>query len=133
MIVGSYCSRILCFSRLMKTAATRVRSSGLAVSFSINDARMTTCSGVLSGRSGECRSQPLLRRLHALNDLLAADAARVIIGVGQQAALARDFLDVAGEDVVLQQSCDDLLGGQTFGKADLMRDDLAIDDGRNDV
>src|SRR5690242_20013313 len=44
--------------------------------------------------------QALLRLLHALNHLLAADAAREIIGVGQQTALARNFLDVASQDVV---------------------------------
>src|SRR4029077_4319870 len=77
--------------------------------------------------------QTLLRRLHALNDQLAADAAREIVGVGQQTALARDFLDVAGEDIVRQQTRHDLLGGQTLGKADLMRNDFAVDDGGDHV
>ena len=48
--------------------------------------------------------QALLRLLHALNHLLAGDAAREIIGVGQQTAFAGNFLDVAGQDVVLAQA-----------------------------
>ena len=57
MMVGSDCSFIFCFSRLTNTAATRLRSSGLPVSFSTIEASVTSCSGVLTGRSGLRRSQ----------------------------------------------------------------------------
>ena len=57
MMVGSDCSLIFCRSRLTNTAATRVRSSGLPVSFSMIEASVTSCSGVLIGRSELRRSQ----------------------------------------------------------------------------
>ena len=75
----------------------------------------------------------LLRLLHALDHLLAGHAAREIVGIGQQTAFGRYFLDVAGQHVVGQQSRDDLLGRQTFRNADLVRHHFALDDGRHDV
>ena len=75
----------------------------------------------------------LLRLLHALDHLLARHAASEIVGIGQQAAFARDFLDVAGQYVVVQQARDDLLGGQTFRDGELMRHHAALDDGRDHV
>ena len=56
-MVGSDCSFIFCRSRLTNTEATRLRSSDLPVSFSTIDASVTSCSGVLIGRSGVRRSQ----------------------------------------------------------------------------
>ena len=138
MMVGSDCSRIFCFSRLTKTAATRVRSSGFPVSFSTSEARTTSCSGVLIGRSGESAipdflEHALLRLLHALDHLLAGHAAIEIVGIGQQAAFARDFLDVAGQYVIVQQARDDLLRGQSLRNRELMRHHATFDDGRHDV
>ena len=75
----------------------------------------------------------LLRLLHALDHLLARDAAGEVVGVGQQRALARDFLDVAGQDVVLQEPRDDLLGGQTLRNGELVRHHAALDDGGDHV
>ncbi len=46
-MVGSLSSRMPAFRRLMNTAAMRGRSSGLAVSFSTIEARITASSGVL--------------------------------------------------------------------------------------
>ena len=99
---------------------------------------MTSWSGVLIGRSGRAMvpdfpDRALLRLLHALDHLLARDAAREIIGIGQQASLARYLLDIAGQHVVGQQPRDDLLGGQTFRDTDLVRHHLAFDDGCNHV
>ena len=90
------------------------------------------------GRSGERWSQisltqALLRLLHALDHLLAGHAAIEIVGIGQQAAFARNFFDVAGQHVVVQQARDDLLGGQALRNGELMRHHAALDDGRDDV
>ena len=77
--------------------------------------------------------QVLLCLLHALDDLLAGDAAGEIVRVGEQAPFARDFLDVPGQDVVVQEARDDLLGGQAFRDGELMRHHPALDDGRHHV
>ena len=55
-----------------------------------------------------------LRLLHARDHLLARRAAREAIAFRQQRALARHVLDVAGEDVAVEQPRHDLLGGQAF-------------------
>jgi len=47
--------------------------------------------------------------------ICARHAAGEFVGLRQQRALARDFLDLAGQRVVLQQLGDDLLGGQPSG------------------
>src|SRR5665647_773392 len=57
MMVGSDCKRILLLRRLTNTEATRERSSGLPVSFSTIEASVTSCSGVLTGRSAMRCSQ----------------------------------------------------------------------------
>ena len=75
----------------------------------------------------------LLRLLHALDQLLAADAAGEVIGIGQQRALARNLPNVADQNVVIRQAGDDLLGGQPLRHADLMLDDFALDHRGNDV
>src|SRR4029453_19241928 len=116
-MVGSDCSFIFCLSRLTNTAATRVRSSARLVSFSMMEARMMSCSGVLTGRSGTRPSppsppQPILRLPHPLDNLLAREAAIEMIAVGQQGALAGNLPDVAGQDLVFEQARHDLLGGQ---------------------
>ena len=77
--------------------------------------------------------QTLLRLLHALDHLLARYAAGEIVGVGQQAAFARDFFDVSGQHIVVQQAGDDLLGGQALRNGELMRHHAAFDDGRDHV
>ena len=56
-----------------------------------------------------------------------------VIAVRQQAAFARNILDVAGEHVVLQQARHDLLGGQAFRNGQLMLHHLALDDRLDDV
>src|SRR5437868_8294820 len=98
MIVGSDCSFIFCRSRLTNTAATRVRSSGLPVSFSMIDASVTSCSGVLIGRSEvpipDLLDRALLGLPHALDHLLARGAEGEPIGLRQQGALARNVPDV---------------------------------------
>ena len=74
-----------------------------------------------------------MRLLHALDHLLARHAAGEFVGLRQQRALARDFLDLAGEHVVLQQAGDDLLGGQPFGDGERVLHHLAFDDGVDHV
>src|SRR5712671_3851708 len=101
-MVGSDCSFIFCFSRLANTAATRVRSSGLPVSFSMMDARTTSWSGVLSGRSG-------LRRSHtSRTSLSCACRMRWII-------------------CSREKPRDDLLRRQALGNGDLVLHHLAVD------
>src|SRR3974390_906653 len=58
------------------------------------------------------RQQTPLRLLHPLDDLLARHTAGKFVGLRQQRALARNFLDLARELVVLQETSDDLLGRQ---------------------
>ncbi len=77
--------------------------------------------------------QPVLRLAHALKHLLAREAAVEMIAVGQQAAFARNVLDVAREDLVLQQPRDDLLGGEPFRHGEGVLHDLAVDDGLQDI
>ena len=52
-MVGSESSRMCFSSRLMNTPATRGRSSGLPVSFSTIEARVTISHGDLIGKSSE--------------------------------------------------------------------------------
>ena len=99
---------------------------------------MTSCSGVLTGRSGvavlpDLLQQMPVRLLHALDDLLARHAAGKFVGLRQQRALARDFLDLAGQRVVLQKPGDDLFGGQPFGNGQRMLHHLVFDDGVDHV
>ena len=61
-----------------------------------------------------CTSRSL-RLLHALDHLLARGAAAEVIAFRQKASFARHVLDVAGENVAVQQARDDLLGRQPFG------------------
>ncbi len=138
MTVGSVCSRIFCLRRLANTAATRVRSSGLPVSFSTMEARMTSCSGVRSGRSRARRSQTsftncLLSLLHPLDRQLAGIAAPEIVAVRQQAAFARHVLDGAGQDRAVEQARHDLLGRQALRNGDEVLHDLAFDQGLDHV
>ena len=56
-----------------------------------------------------------------------------VIAVRQQAAFARNVLDVAGEHVALQEPRHDLLGGQAFGNGELVLHHLAFDDRLDDV
>ena len=108
----------MCFcSRLMKTLATRGRSSDLPVSFSTIEASVTISPGDLSGRSasrfGPDRGDRLgHRRRHVREQRVAGIAALEHVGVGQQRALARRLLDVADQQVALVQALDDLLAGQ---------------------
>ena len=137
-MVGSDCSFIFCRSRLTNTAATRVRSSGLPVSFSMIEASITSCSGVLIGRSDAAAVPDLLHRarlrlLHALDHLLARGAAREPVGLRQQRAFARDVADVAGQHVVLEQPLHDLVGGQALGDGEGVLHHLAFDDGLDHV
>src|SRR5450631_1919967 len=75
----------------------------------------------------------LVRLLHALDDLLARHAAGEFVGFRQQRTLARDFLDLAGERVVLQKPGDDLLGGEPFGDRHGVLHHLVFDDGVDHV
>ncbi len=68
-----------------------------------------------------------LRLLHALDDLIARGAARKLVGLRQQRALARHVLHRPGEDVVLHQPRDDLLRGQPFGNGERVLHHLAVD------
>src|SRR5437763_13716574 len=77
--------------------------------------------------------EPLLRLAHALDHLLAREAAMEMVAVGQKAAFPRDVLDIAGEDVVVEKARDDLLGSQAFGNGELMLHRLAFDDGFHHV
>ena len=77
--------------------------------------------------------QPVLRLAHALDELFTREAAIEVIAVRQQASFARDILDVAGENVALQQPGDDLLGRQAFRNGQLMLHHLAVDDGLDHV
>src|ERR1700751_3502666 len=72
--------------------------------------------------------QVLLRLLHALNHLLAGDPAREVVSVRQQAALARNLLDVAGQYIVLQQARDNLLRGESLWNAAQVGYHFAFDD-----
>jgi hypothetical protein len=57
MMVGSDCSLIFWRRRFANTAATRLRSSALPVSFSTMEASVTSCSGERTGTSGLRRDQ----------------------------------------------------------------------------
>ena len=100
-------------SRLKKTRGDRGRSSGLPVSFSTIEASVTISKGEASGRS-DARPSPdridqlLLVALHFLQKLVAPVAAMELVGLRQQRAFARNFADVAGQEVVLAQALDDL-------------------------
>ena len=133
-MVGSDCSFIFCLSRLTKTAAIARALLGLA--------------GLLLDDGGQ--DDELLRRLErqvgiaALPDLVAPagpapdcirwiicsrdEAAVEMIAVRQQRSFAREFLDVAGKHVVLQQARDDLFGGQALRNGQLVLHHLAFDD-----
>ena len=74
-----------------------------------------------------------MRLLHALDDLLARHAAGEFVGLRQQRAFARDFLDLAGQRVVLQKPGDDLLGGQPLGDGERVLHHLVFDDGIDHV
>src|SRR5664280_957609 len=119
MMVGSDCKRILLLRRLTNTEATRERSSGLPVSFSTIEASVTSCSCVLTGRSAMRCSQISCTKWRCACCMrwmiCARHAAGEFVGFRQQRALVRDFLDLAGERVVLQKLGDDLLGGQPLG------------------
>src|SRR3984957_4705123 len=123
MMVGSDCSFIFCFSRLTNTAATRVRSSGLPVSFSMIEARMTSCSGVFSGSSGLRCSQTSLRSRCCAACMRWITCSR---GPRQQAAFTRNSADIAAEHVAIQQKLHGLLGGEAFRHRDRVLDDLAL-------
>ncbi|CEG08267.1 hypothetical protein BN961_01681 [Afipia felis] len=79
------------------------------------------------------REQPLLRLLHALDHLLARGAARKLVSVRQQRALARHFAQRAREDVVILQPLNDLFRCQPFRNGEGMLHHLAIDDGADDI
>src|SRR6185437_946720 len=79
------------------------------------------------------REDPFLRLLHALDHLLTAGAARKLVGLRQQRALARNLAHRAREDVVLGQLGQDLLGRQALRNRDGVLHDLAFDDGGDDV
>ena len=137
-MVGSDCSFIFCRSRLTNTAATRLRSSALPVSFSTIEASVTSCSGDLDrniriAALPDFRQHALLGLLHALDHLLARGAARKFVGFRQQGAFARYFADGARKDIVVGKPADDLFGGQPFGNRDGMLHHLAFDDGADDV
>ena len=70
----------------------------------------------------------LLRLLHALDHLVARRAAREPVALRQHRSLVRDLADVAGEDVGLQKVLHHLLGGQPFGKRDLVLHHLVADE-----
>jgi hypothetical protein len=68
----------------------------------------------------------LLRRLHRVHELLAGHAALELVGVGQERALAGDLGEVAGQDLVLLQAFDDLLGGEPLRNGHGVEDGLAL-------
>ena len=138
MIVGSDCSFIFWRSRLTNTAATRVRSSGLPVSFSMIEASTTSCSGDLIGRSGARRSQISCSCARCACCMRWIICSRVVprgepVGLRQQRALARNFADVAGEHIVFQQPLHGLVRGQTLGDGESVLHHLAFDDGVDHV
>ena len=55
------------------------------------------------------------------------------VGFRQQRALVRDFLDLAGERIVLQKLGNDLLGGQPFRDRQRVLHHLVFDDGVDHV
>src|SRR5262249_46245005 len=75
----------------------------------------------------------VLRLAHALNKLFTRKTAIEVIAVRQQASFARDILDVAGENVALQQPRNDLLRREAFRNGQLMLHHLAVDDGLDDI
>ena len=70
----------------------------------------------------------LLRLLHPVDHLIARRAAWEIVGVRQQRAFARLFLQRARENVVVLNAGNDLLRGQTFRNGDGVLHHLALDD-----
>ena len=78
----------------MKTAATRGRSDATPVSFSTIEARISASVLERSGRFGARLGQSwssvsLIALRHALDERVAAVAAREVVGLGQQRALGR--------------------------------------------
>ena len=73
-------------------------------------------------------NQSILRLAHALDHLLAGEAPVEVIAVGQKTAFPRHILDVARENVALQQTRDDLLGSQPLGNGELVLHHLPFDD-----
>ena len=71
--------------------------------------------------------QPALLLLHVLDQLLARGTAREAIGVRKNRAFLRYILDVAGQHIVVQQTLNHLLRGQSFGDREVMLKYLAFD------
>ena len=76
----------------------------------------------------------LLRLLHQCNHALARGSrAGSDRCPASSDALARDFLDVAGQHRIFQKPRDDLLGGQTFGNRDGMLHNPVFDQHVDDL
>src|SRR5262249_27299407 len=72
--------------------------------------------------------QAVLRLAHALEHLLAREAAVEMVAVRQQAAFPRDILDVAGETLVPKQPRDYFLGCQALGNSELVLHYFSFED-----
>ena len=70
--------------------------------------------------------QLLLVARHFLQQLVAAGAALEFIGFRQQRTFTRNFMDVAGQNLVIAQTLDDLLAGQPFRDRDHVQNRLAL-------
>jgi hypothetical protein len=68
-----------------------------------------------------------------LNHLLAGKTAIEVIAIRQETSFPRNFSDVSGKDIVVQETRNDLLGCEAFGNRELVLYHPAIDNGLDDV
>jgi hypothetical protein len=74
-----------------------------------------------------------LRLPHPLYHLLTGEAPIEVVAVRQKTAFSRNLFDVAGKDLVVQKSRDDLLGSQAFRDGDLVLHHFALSDCLDDI
>ena len=125
MMVGSDCSFIFCFNRLVEDCSDPRTLLGLAGLFLDDGSENDELVWSLERQVGiaplpDFPDQPVLRLSHALDHLLARESTVEMVAVRQKAAFPRHVLDIAGENVALQQARDDLLRRQSLGNGELV-------------
>ena len=138
MIVGSDSSRLRCFKPVdedRRHARAFLRLAGLLLDDRGENDELLGRPHRQVGHAPlpDLLQHPLLLALHALDHLLARRSAREAVAFRQQRALARNVLDIAGEDLALQETAHDLLRGQSLGKRDGVLNDLAFHHGLDHV
>ena len=139
MMVGSDCSRFFCLKPVDEHRSDARALLGLA-GFLLDDRGER--DELLRRLERQVRRAPLpdllqrapLRLLHALDHLFARGAAGEPVAFRQQRSFARHVLDVAGEDIVVQEpALHDLFRGQALGNGEEVLHHLAFDDRLDDV